>query len=492
MIISKYINWPKLNEVLNNNFLTISALLVALGCLLRLVAIPYAGITGDEPFSVWVAQHDIVYIWRFLLQGNNPPLFETILHYWIRVFGISIWALRSLMLLFSAATAIVIAAFGYKYLSKPATYFALIFFALSNISIYICNEVRAYTPLSFLVVSSIYMIYSLHTRYSWYKALLIILINISLCYMHYVSFFYISIQALFIVYYWRQTRYAWTWIIILVLTGISFMPIVINFLKLMNNYHATAAWMTAPNGIVSYYDTLFIFSNRNVFILCLIAALIIVSFYFGRINLKEALKKINLILLFLAAYTFNYVVSFVYPVNGERYTFLLYPLFVLGLAQLLFAFECKYTKWIYGLYFICIVLMYLHFNIKISKGRDFDKLVEKFKQINIDSTFTIINPGYYQLAFLYHFDKSEFSKVNNTLNTIDNYDADIEKYLRTKNIFLQKNNTIAIESLREFYYIDMNMGVGSESMTLTHFDIDTAYTFWNQLNIIHYRRKSSE
>ena len=82
--------------------------LVLFNFLLKRIGLTTNSIALDEPFSIYVAQFDVTKIIQYLSSGNNPPLFEIILHYWIKFFGIKASSVRFLSCLFSALTALYV------------------------------------------------------------------------------------------------------------------------------------------------------------------------------------------------------------------------------------------------------------------------------------------------------------------------------------------------------------------------------------------------
>src|ERR1035437_4241326 len=94
------------------------ALLFLISFCWKLYYIGTRDICLDEPFTIFHAQFGVWDILKLPTQNEpNPPLFMLLVHFWIKVFGISSNSIRILPLLFNAATVVFIYFIGKKFFS---------------------------------------------------------------------------------------------------------------------------------------------------------------------------------------------------------------------------------------------------------------------------------------------------------------------------------------------------------------------------------------
>ncbi len=124
--------------------------LLALG--VRFYRLDAAPLWTDEIFS-WAAAHlPPARLISFLLEGNNPPLWELLLHGWLRLWGEGEIALRSLPAIFSAATAVMLFWLGTHTGGKWAGWMAALLWIFSDYGQSIGREGRAYALLGLLTL----------------------------------------------------------------------------------------------------------------------------------------------------------------------------------------------------------------------------------------------------------------------------------------------------------------------------------------------------
>ncbi len=109
----------------------------------------------DEAFSILAAQQPIGFIISRL--GFEPPVYYAMLHFWIRLFGESEIATRSLSLLgFVLATIIIIKWSETMFKKHWLTWFTPLFFFLNPMLLYYAFEVRTYGWYMFFATATLY------------------------------------------------------------------------------------------------------------------------------------------------------------------------------------------------------------------------------------------------------------------------------------------------------------------------------------------------
>lgn len=120
----------------------------------------------DEAFSYFMAKKSIIEIIFFTAKDFNPPLYYLFLHFWMKVFGSTEIALRSLSIVFYWGTVYVVFLFLnkiFKMRERKASFY-LILFIINPLLLYYSFEARMYTMLAFLATLSYYAFYKKDRR----------------------------------------------------------------------------------------------------------------------------------------------------------------------------------------------------------------------------------------------------------------------------------------------------------------------------------------
>jgi mannosyltransferase len=167
----------------------------------HLLQIDVNGIWFDEAFSVYHAQASIGHILNTCMWDINPPGYLIVLHYWIKWFGTSEFAIRSLSLVsFSLGISLLFKTFQ-KYISFDVALYTVIFLFFSNEIFYYSHEARGYGVIFLEVTLSLRLLFSILEKPNWLKVLLLGLLYGFMIYTHYLVVFIIFVEVLFFIIY---------------------------------------------------------------------------------------------------------------------------------------------------------------------------------------------------------------------------------------------------------------------------------------------------
>ena len=132
-------------------WLVLAAILLA-SVGVRFVALGTDELWLDEANTIGVVRDELLDLVRALAHDNKPPLYYLAVHAWLRVFGESEAALRSLSALFGLLTVGLCFVFGRDLLGTRAAIVAAMLAGLTPISVHYSREGRNYAMLTFFVL----------------------------------------------------------------------------------------------------------------------------------------------------------------------------------------------------------------------------------------------------------------------------------------------------------------------------------------------------
>jgi len=441
-------------------------LLLCLATLLRLINLGELDIGGDESFSVYIAQLTPSQIIAYLSTGDNPPLWELILHYWIKLFGIGEFSVRVPSLIFNVLTIIPIYLIGEKFISKYSGIFASLFFIFSNLSIFMAHESRIYSLLAFLTTLSVY--FFLKSFSSKSKFLLgLTLTNVIILYSHYLGYWIIITEALlyfgFMLKYKKLSKPFLFHLSIIFLCFIPQLPIL--YQRFMDS-GVNGTWIAKSTGIDTLYNMLWKFSNAP---LVTVIVIIIFSFSLFKYIYKKGNNSYALRIQFLTWFPLliSFILSFKVGFFIEKYFYFISPLFYLSLSLSISFLLQKYSKIKYSTLIVFCLLMIFTFKISTKESRisgyhkNISNIASKINnKTNINTSF-LISPSWFDKQIVYYLDPKLFSSY------FLEYDQPsvFNKPLNLQNIkFINAYNHYNIPETKNIIYIDKDYNEGPNSI----------------------------
>lgn len=156
----------------------------------------------DEAFSILAAERPLSFIISRL--GFEPPIYYMMLHFWIRIFGESEIATRSLSLLGLVFATIIVIRWSEQMFNKHwLTWFTPLFFILNPMLLYYAFEVRTYGWYMFFATATLYT----YSQKKWFWFTLTAILGF---YTHtYFAFHLVALGTHWLIYHVGKNAQSW-------------------------------------------------------------------------------------------------------------------------------------------------------------------------------------------------------------------------------------------------------------------------------------------
>ena len=395
---------------------------------IHLIGIDALSLTSDECFSIYHAQMSPRLIYQHLSTGNNPPLHEWILHYWMLWFGDSAFAVRFLSLIFSSLTTALIFVLGTQIsaarseenaANSSTGLIASILFLSSNYSTFLAHEARTYNLTLFLgVLSTIAFIGALKS--GKIKHFLIYgLIGGLLCLSHFFGIWILLAQGSFWLLWNKESRPALKSIIWAALGfGIAFGWYIPNLWYRFVDSASQGTWVN-PAPWDAPYLTLWKYLNTPIATISAISLLIYLPFYLFK-NKSNRARQNQILVFWIFALPFfgQWLLSldhpFSIPMFTERYAGITLPFLCLSLSVSISALPLSLGKHISAIKTISLIaLMMLGRSFTPANQASAKEAIQTAKVslgANWGKTPIILEPYHSAFQVLYYADHNRFKQ----------------------------------------------------------------------------------
>ena len=433
---------------------------------IHLIGIDTLSLTSDECFSIYHAQMSPRLIYFHLSNGNNPPLHEWILHYWMLWFGDSAFAVRFLSLIFSSLTTALIFLLGTQITeglstqkSTPANssigMIASILFLSSNYSTFLAHEARTYNLTLFLgVLSTITFISALKS--GKIKHFLVYgLIGGLLCLSHFFGIWILIAHGSFWLLWNKESRPALKSIIWAALGfGIAFGWYIPNLWYRFVDSAFQGTWVK-PAPWNAPYLTLWKYLNTPLATISAISLLIYLPFYLFKNKANPSIRyQILVFWIFALPFFGQWLLSldhpFSIPMFTERYAGITLPFLCLSLSVSILALPLSLGKHISAIKMIGIIaLMMLGRSFTPPNQASAKEALQTAKvslAANWGKTPIVLEPYHSAFQVLYYADHNRFKQYQFKQCQPQFLYDHLASQLRHSNIWILKSNN-SLDSL---------------------------------------------
>lgn len=438
--------------------LYLAGFILLLNLVFKVLFLDSQPIAGDEPFSIYMAGMSPSEIVTHLMTGNNPPLWELLLHYWTRVFGIGPFSVRFMPLLFSSFTAVVIFRIGSDFWNWRMGLVASLLFTFSNYHVFFSHEARCYPLFALLTVISMGLFLNLIERKlrPLPNILLFAIVNTLLIYTHFFGFWILFLQLLVAVglLFSSATKKSGAYGLIgLGISLLGYLPYLPVFIKRFRESATHGTWVPRPDGLDGLYTMLWNFSNQPlVTVVCIILIVLGIVHIALRREQKLTMPGAVVFAWFFIPFLLMFGLSYAVPMWLDRYLVFVSPAYYLMLALILDRLFST-PKMFAMAATVLVALFACTVNPDVSNKRDVRGAVLKIKELRnqYPNAPIYICPDWTDLHFLYYWNQQCF-RSESSIRVIET--KNIECLSEDGVYTIQNANTLNLNGVKDVIYFD--------------------------------------
>jgi mannosyltransferase len=394
------------------SFITVALIaLLIIAVSIRLIGIGKESVWLDEAITLRQAEQPMAITIHFVANDSHFPLYVILMHFWVRLFGISEIAARMLSLVFGVGSVYLIFLLGKRLFSPRVGLIAAAFLTFAPQMVYYSQEARLYTLFLFLTMLSCYFYVQLLEQQSKKNIALYIAATTLLIYTHMFAFLTLFCQAIHYLYINRRsTKRIAQWLIILAILFILFTPWLSVMVRQLG-FSNLLAWIPKATGITFLVTAYTIMGGVPLLVIFL--ALCMIAFArWARAFSKAEQGNIAMLALFSAL-----PIALVLIISAVIMP-LFVPKFFIFLSGYLFIASSFLIERLVGARSIKIALVALVIISSLVSGisqyntldkQDWKGVALYIKEHREAGEPVIVEPYYYADPFAYQYDLSCFS-----------------------------------------------------------------------------------
>lgn len=462
---------------IKNNYILLSLFfIVVLGALLRFKGLTFNDYWLDELYSADFSDPSRSFesMLKITLEDVHPPVYQTLLWLWYKVFGFTEYAGRSLSATIGTLGIITIYFLGKELFNKRVGLYATLFISTNVFLIQYSQEVRSYELFFLLTMLSYVYLHRVIHNPNKINILLYWVTTILLFYTHYFSFFIVTAQLIAIVVY--IIKYAENKKQLFILSLWTAGAFIISLLPLVPYILETArgsglGWLKGVNYyfIPSYVLTYFGRSIILVLSIFLGMAISLRHLLTGKLSLKEKYSLILLLIWILVGYLLPYLKGILFsPILMIRLTIVIIPPIILVASYGLWRLGGWKGYLVLSIYFIfSLKILFFNYYDQVTKDQYREVLQEVVKYKSVPLYERIPYNGHHGNITNHYQIYAKMLK----LNIIIQNDINLTKDLEDENLpecFWALNAHYSSNARKPNYKIDKSDIVKNPSIRVVH------------------------